>query len=69
MVGRALVPDGLKDGDSVRGTSTRDAGNNIIVYWQHPVPGVDSAGLASDGSICWLHVAAFGAWSVGYAPP
>ena len=67
-IGNLVVPEGLMDGGAVRGTSGRDAENNIVVYWQAPGPGVELAGLPSDGSICWLHVAAFGAWAVGYAP-
>ena len=68
LVGTVAVPDGLRRDGAVRGTSGRDADNNIIVYWQAPAPGVEPAGLPSDGSICWLHAAAFGAWSVSYAP-
>ena len=61
------VPDGLRPGASVVNKSSRDADNNIIVYWVHPDDSVaPKAGLPSDGSVCWLHVAAFGAWTENY---
>ena len=47
--------------------SSRDADNNILVYWAHPDDTSESAqGLPSDGAVCWLHVAAFSAWSENY---
>ena len=66
-VGEIPVPDSLKASGSVVNKSSRDADNNIIVYWVHP--GDTTApkkGLPSDGAVCWLHVAAFGAWTENY---
>ena len=71
-VGSIPVPDGLRPGASVVTTSSRDADNNIIVYWAHPDDTSEAAtghGLPSDGSVCWLHVAAFGAWTEEYCRP
>ena len=72
QVGGVPVPDGLTDGASVRNTSYRDGENNIIVFWVHPSdtdPAHDPlAGLPSDGSVCWMFVAAFGAWTEAYRP-
>ena len=66
-VGGVSVPEGLKHGASVVNKSFRDADNNIIVYWVHPDDSVaPKTGLPSDGSVCWLHVAAFGAWTENY---
>ena len=66
-VGGVLVPDGLRSGASVVNKSSRDAYNNIIVYWVHPDDTVaPKNGLPSDGAVCWLHVAAFGAWTEEY---
>ena len=68
-VGGVRVPDGLKTsgGTSVFSKSSRDVDNNIIVYWVHPDDSVaPKRGLPSDGSVCWLHVAAFGAWTEEY---
>ena len=67
-VGGVAVPDGLKDGASVNNTSSRDTGNNIIVFWAHPKDSSEppNRGLPSDGSVCWLYVSAFSAWSEAY---
>ena len=66
-VGSIPVPDGLRPGASVVTKSSRDADNNIIVYWAHPADTSEVVqGLPSDGSVCWLHVAAFGAWTEEY---
>ena len=66
-VGEVPAPDGLKVSASVRSTSSRDADNNIIVYWVHPGDTTaPKTGLPSDGAVCWLHVAAFGAWTENY---
>ena len=66
-VGGVAVPDGLKDGASVNNTSSRDSGNNIIVFWVHPSNTSEpEKGLPSDGSVCWLYVSAFSAWSEAY---
>ena len=66
-VGEIPVRDSLKTSGSVINKSSRDADNNIIVYWVHPDDSVaPKAGLPSDGSVCWLHVAAFGAWTENY---
>ena len=66
-VGEIPVPEGLKTSASVVNRSSRDSDNNIIVYWVHPDDTVaPKTGLPSDGSVCWLHVAAFGAWTENY---
>ena len=66
-VGGVRVPDGLRPGASVVKKSSRDADNNIIVYWAHPGDTDEAVkGLPADGSVCWLHVAAFGAWTEEY---
>ena len=66
-VGEIPVPAGLKLSASVISTSSRDADNNIIVYWVHPNDSVaPKTGLPSNGAVCWLHVAAFGAWTENY---
>ena len=66
-VGGVAVPDGLKNGASVNNTSSRDSGNNIIVFWVHPSNTSEpEKGLPSDGSVCWLYVSAFSAWSEAY---
>ncbi len=66
-VGEIPVPASLKPGASVVNKSSRDADNNIIVYWVHPDDtAAPKTGLPSDGSVCWLHVAAFGAWTENY---
>ena len=66
-VGGVSVPDGLKDGASVNNTSSRDSGNNIIIFWTHPEDSSEpDRGLPSDGSICWMYVSAFSAWSEAY---
>ena len=66
-VGGVLVPDGLKDGASVNNISSRDSGNNIIVFWARPADSSEiNKGLPSDGSVCWLYVSAFSAWSEAY---
>ena len=68
-IGGIPVPAGLKAGANVVNKSSRDADNNIIVYWSHPDDtDAPKAGLPSDGSVCWLHVAAFGAWTENYKP-
>ena len=71
-IGGVRVPDGLRPGASVVKKSSRDADNNIIVYWAHPDDSSEVAtgvGLPSDGAVCWLHVAAFGAWTEEYCKP
>ena len=68
-VGGIPVPAGLKASGSVVNKSSRDADNNILVYWVHPDDDhAPKKGLPSDGSVCWLHVAAFGAWTENYKP-
>ena len=68
-VGGVDVPNGLKDGASVRTVSSRDSGNNIIVFWVHPTDTSEvDRGIPSDGSVCWLYVSDFSAWSEAYAP-
>ena len=67
-IGGVPVPEGLTSSASVTfSKSSRDADNNVIVYWAHPGDTSEAAkGLPSDGSVCWLHVAAFGAWTEEY---
>ena len=67
-IGGIPVPDSLTSSAGVAvSKSSRDAENNIIVYWSHPGDTDEAAqGLPSDGSVCWLHVAAFGAWTENY---
>ena len=67
-IGGIPVPDSLTSSASVTvSKSSRDADNNIIVYWSHPGDTSEAAqGLPSDGAVCWLHVAAFGAWTEEY---
>ena len=67
-IGGIPVPDGLTSSASVTvSKSSRDSDNNIIVYWSHPGDTDEAVhGLPSDGSVCWLHVAAFGAWTENY---
>ena len=66
-VGGVVVPDGLKNGASVNSTSSRDSANNIIVFWARPADSSElHKGLPSDGSVCWLYVSAFSAWSESY---
>ena len=66
-LGEIPVPKGLKVSGSVVNKSSRDSDNNIIVYWVHPDDtAAPKTGLPSDGSVCWLHVAAFGAWTENY---
>ena len=68
-VGGVLVPDGLKEGANVTTVSSRDPGNNIIVFCVHPTDTSEvDRGLPSDGSVCWLYVSDFSAWSEAYAP-
>ena len=63
-----LVPRGLKSTDTSEHAppvSTRDAANNIFVYWQvadDPLP----EGRPSDGALCWMYVSAFGSWREFY---
>ena len=64
-VGGVPVPKDLRG--NVK--SSRDSDNNIIVYWAHPDSTSESfTGLPSDGAVCWLHVAAFSAWTEDYRP-
>ena len=67
-IGGIPVPGGLTSSASVTvSKSSRDTDNNIIVYWVHPDDTSEVAnGLPSDGAVCWLHVAAFGAWTEEY---
>ena len=67
-VGKVPVPDGLYNRRGHAKTqSSRDADNNIIVYWTPPnVTDSEATGLLSDGAVCWLYVSAFDAWSQAY---
>ena len=66
-IGGIPVPDGLTSSANVANSkSSRDADNNILVYWVHPDDSEAVKGLPSDGAVCWLHVAAFGAWTEEY---
>ena len=72
-VGGIPVPKGsLRPGGNVVTESRRDSDNNIMVYWTHPNdPELAGGlrGLPSDGSVCWLYVASFSAWTEGYFTP
>ncbi len=60
-VGGLFVPKGLLDSNDagVIFPSSRDARNNIIVYWDYyPL-------VPSDGASCWLYVSAFNTWVSG----
>ena len=64
-----MVPAGLGGAGLGRITmvSSRDADNNIIVYWTAPEDSyAEATGLPSDGAICWLYVSDFAAWTEGY---
>ena len=67
-IGGIPVPDTLRSSAGVSNPkSSRDADNNILVYWVHPDDTSEAVkGLPSDGAVCWLHVAAFGAWTEEY---
>ena len=64
-IGGHLVPAGLrdggviKDGVKVRGTSGRDARNNILVYFDKGHP-------PNDGSKCWLYISRLNSWFENY---
>ena len=56
-VGDVPVPEGLMSGGAAKNTSSRDADNNIIVYWTGPaVAAGEGTSLPSDAAICWLYV-------------
>lgn len=63
LIGSALVPIGLKEGNAVGGKalprSHRDPGNNILVYF-------DGAQKPGDDSRCWLYTSRLRSWSRGY---
>ena len=65
LVGDLTVPTGLFRGaaatDSVRATSGRDSGNNIIVYW-NAIPAM----APSDGAICWMFSSRLNQWDENY---
>ena len=68
-VGGVPVPDGLGGGDLgvVKNTSSRDADNNIIVFWTGPdVAGGEATRLPSDSAICWLYVSDLSLWTESY---
>ncbi len=63
-IGGHVVPAGLRDGGvikgmKVRGTSGRDARNNIMVYFH-------STNRPNDSSICWLYISRLNAWFENY---
>ena len=64
MIGGHVVPAGLRDGGvikgmKVRGTSGRDARNNILVYFH-------STNRPNDGSKCWLYISRLNSWFENY---
>ena len=64
QVGDLTVPRGLYDGATtpkVRGTSGRDADNNIIVFWDD----ADGKGPA-DAASCWMYVSRLNNWDENY---
>ena len=67
-VGDVPVPEGLRtSGGVVKNTSSRDGGNNIIVYWTGPVRLYGEATrLPSDAAICWLYVSDLSLWTQSY---
>ena len=67
-VGDVPVPKGLTSaGGVVKPTSSRDADNNIIVYWTGPAVGFGEAtSLPSDSAICWLYVSDLSRWTESY---
>ena len=70
-VGDVPVPDGLMSGPltdrKAKNTSSRDAANNIIVYWTGPaVVNEEGTSLPSDGAICWLYVSELSLWTETY---
>ena len=68
-IGGVETPSGLITNASVNNKSSRDADNNVLVFFAHPndtsIPELDR-GLPSDSAVCWLYVAAFSAWSQAY---
>ena len=67
-VGDVPVPEGLTtSGGVVKNTSSRDADNNIIVYWTGPAVAYGEAtSLPSDSAICWLYVSDLSLWTQSY---
>ena len=70
-VGDVPVPEGLMSGPptgrKAKNTSSRDADNNIIVYWTGPaVANEEATSLPSDGAICWLYVSELSLWTQTY---
>ena len=57
VMGGVRVPDGLMWNSMPRRWSSRDADNNIFVYWS------TIKGLPTDGSHCWMYVSQHGAWA------
>ena len=63
------MPEGLTTtaGGVVKNTSSRDADNNIIVYWTGPLVRYGEAtSLPSDAAICWLYVSDLSRWTQSY---
>ena len=62
-IGGQFVPSSLHDGGIrtglVRGSSGRDAQNNILVYWL-------SGDRPSDHTVCWLYSSRLAAWLQNY---
>ena len=64
-VGGLPIPVGLKESGVLRDGSSRDAANNIIVFFD-AVAFVGTAqvqGLPSDGAVCWMYSSAFSTWA------
>ena len=65
-IGSVEVPASLVPGTNVVRTSSRDAGNNIIVYWKSVEDSEDGGpNLPSDGAVCWLYSDRVNSWSTG----
>lgn len=72
-IGGQLVPSSLRDGGTsggaVRGTSGRDADNNVLVYFGLGPADDPYETLPSDGTICWMYLSRLGAWLENYYKP
>ena len=61
LMGGMRVPEGLTWNTLPRRWSSRDADNNILVYWSA------GDGLPSDQSHCWIYVSQYGIWGLARA--
>ena len=67
-IGDVPVPEGLTTSAGVvKSTSSRDADNNIIVFWTGPALSYgEGNSLPSDAAICWLYVSDLSRWTQSY---